>query len=265
VLEILVVDNDTTPTAREKVSTFGHDLIRYVHEPQPGLAAARNRALDEAHGTVLVFIDDDETAGPLWPQGLVDTMDTTGAALVGGPVETVFTHSPADWVEAGGFFDRPSDPDNSTQHWLRSGNLAIDLAQTQRINLRFHPAFGLSGGEDVAFSRQARSHGLDLRWSATASVSESVGPDRTNLKWLYHRQQNSACNWTRVDVMLDRRPLTYGKAIARATIRLAQGLAYTFAGLATGNRVRTNQGLMLVARSHGTYTGLIGRHSTPYS
>ena len=44
---ILVVDNDEAPSARDDRRP-AHPGVRYVHEPRPGIAAARNRALDEA-------------------------------------------------------------------------------------------------------------------------------------------------------------------------------------------------------------------------
>nr|WP_284288167.1 glycosyltransferase family A protein [Angustibacter aerolatus] len=45
---VLVVDNDPDAGAREAVAAFAADGVEYAHEPQPGIAAARNRALDAA-------------------------------------------------------------------------------------------------------------------------------------------------------------------------------------------------------------------------
>ena len=59
--------------------------IRYVHEAEPGIVAARNRALDEASGDVLVFIDDDEIALPGWPNGLLETSAEDRCGTGGGP------------------------------------------------------------------------------------------------------------------------------------------------------------------------------------
>ena len=58
---VLVVDNDPEGGASGFVSGFDSSAVRYVHEPRPGISAARNRALDEsATADALVFIDDDE-------------------------------------------------------------------------------------------------------------------------------------------------------------------------------------------------------------
>ena len=53
---VLVIDNDPDGGAR---ATCEGQPIRYVHEPRPGIAVARNRALDESpDADLLVFIDD---------------------------------------------------------------------------------------------------------------------------------------------------------------------------------------------------------------
>ncbi len=67
--EILVVDN--APSDRRTQELV--DLIpgvRYAREPKPGLNFARNRALQEATGELIAFIDDDVTVDPIWLDGL---------------------------------------------------------------------------------------------------------------------------------------------------------------------------------------------------
>ncbi|MGA7204619.1 MAG: glycosyltransferase family 2 protein, partial [Specibacter sp.] len=45
---VLVVDNDPAGSAEAAVAEFGDAMLRYVREAEPGISAARNRALDEA-------------------------------------------------------------------------------------------------------------------------------------------------------------------------------------------------------------------------
>ncbi len=266
--DVLIVDNDRTPSAERTVQSLvdaGHPLpLRYRHEPTPGLAAARNRALDDADGDVLVFIDDDEVAEPGWPDGLLRVMEATGAAMVGGPVRTRFHHQPPAWVVDGGLFDRPEPPDGTPQTWLRSGNLALDLAQIRSCGLRFDQRFAFSGGEDTDFSLRARRLGLDLQWSATAPVTELVGPDRTTLAWLTRRERRATANWVRAELAGD--PTLKRRALiaARATTRLAQGLALAGAGVATRRRSRSAWGLMRVSRGLGSFHGLAGGNRPEY-
>ena len=81
--------------------------MRYVHEPEPGIAAARNRALDEAGpADLLVFIDDDERPVDGWLARLVETYRVDRPTAVVGPVVSEYEQQPDAWVSAGRFFDR---------------------------------------------------------------------------------------------------------------------------------------------------------------
>jgi glycosyltransferase involved in cell wall biosynthesis len=63
--EVLVVDNAPVDDGARDV-TRRMSGIRYVREPLPGLTFARNRALREARGEILAFLDDDARPAPGW-------------------------------------------------------------------------------------------------------------------------------------------------------------------------------------------------------
>lgn len=269
VTEVVVVDNDPEASATDVVSAWAqeHDLeavVRHVHEPEPGLAAARNRALDEASGDVLVFIDDDETAEPGWPFGLLAVLETTGAALVGAPVLTAFGHEPPPWVVAGGFFDRHDPPHGERVPWLRSGNLAVDLAQIRAGGVRFDPAFAFTGGEDVAFSRAAVAAGLELRWSAQGAVTEHVGPERTTVRWLATRARRATASYVRANLAQEDGVGPKASFAARGVIRLVQGVTTVLVGGVTLNYARVVKGVTLLHTGFGFLEGLSGRRAASY-
>lgn len=67
--EVLVVDNaPSDERTRQLVETLSG--VRYIMEPKPGLNCARNRALCEASGEILAFIDDDVIVDRFWVSGL---------------------------------------------------------------------------------------------------------------------------------------------------------------------------------------------------
>lgn len=72
--EILVIDNapSTDATARLMRSM---PRIRYVREERPGLNVARNRALREAQGEIVLFTDDDAAPDPFWLRRLARNFD----------------------------------------------------------------------------------------------------------------------------------------------------------------------------------------------
>ncbi|MCY6491891.1 hormogonium polysaccharide biosynthesis glycosyltransferase HpsE [Leptolyngbya sp. GGD] len=66
--EILVVDNNSTDNTAEVVQTYQSQLsqLRYILETQQGAAIARKRAITEAQGTWIGFLDDDTLPAPDW-------------------------------------------------------------------------------------------------------------------------------------------------------------------------------------------------------
>ncbi len=69
-LEIVVIDNAPSDQRTwELVSSLPE--VRYVCEPKPGLDFARNRALREARGELVAFLDDDVTIDSGWLTGLL--------------------------------------------------------------------------------------------------------------------------------------------------------------------------------------------------
>ncbi len=262
VIEILIVDNNPDGSARPTVEALAAEApiaVRYVHEPQPGIVAGRNRALDEAAGDILIFIDDDEVALPGWPAGLIDTMIDTGAAMVGGPVVNEFLESPPDWVVDGGFFEVAPAADGATRSWLSTCNLAMDMPRVREAGLRFDPRY--PHGEDGMFTRLAASRGLELRWSATAPVQEFIPADRTTLAWRLHRQRISTDAWVRTELDIDRSPRSQLVIAARTGLRLIQGAAATALGAVLGRTVTRNRGLTLLSQARGGAEGLLGHRA----
>lgn len=64
-LEVLIVDNASTTDGLSTLCA-GRAGVRYVREPLVGLDFARNRAIREATGDVVAFLDDDVRVDRLW-------------------------------------------------------------------------------------------------------------------------------------------------------------------------------------------------------
>lgn len=69
--EIVVIDNNSTDNTGKVVQEYQANWsqaypIKYYFEPAQGLAFARQRAVQEANGTLVGFLDDDNLATPNW-------------------------------------------------------------------------------------------------------------------------------------------------------------------------------------------------------
>ena len=202
----------------------------YVHEPEPGIVAGRNRALSQAHGSdALVFIDDDEIPSPGWLKALVSTWRAQGCAAVTGPTPPTFEVDPSAWVVASGAFDSWEAADGAQVRSADTGNLLLDLAVVEGLGLRFDPRYGLTGGEDSLFTRQLTRAGGVIRFAAGAVVTKRVPAARARRTWVLERSLRSGSSWARVRID------TVGPADGGASGRLARlrlRLGYGAKGLA---------------------------------
>jgi ABC-type polysaccharide/polyol phosphate export permease/GT2 family glycosyltransferase len=69
--EILVIDNGCQNEVKNLVGNL-HSAVRYIPERRKGLDIARNRAISEASGEIIAFMDDDAEADPFWVQSLAE-------------------------------------------------------------------------------------------------------------------------------------------------------------------------------------------------
>ena len=264
---VLVIDNDPEAGAGAAVERFARTLpaglVRYVHEPKPGIAAARNRALAEAGPSeLLVFIDDDEVPSERWLAQLLDLQRTSAAAAVVGPVISEYEHEPEPWIQAGRFFRRRRLPTGSTLDVAATNNLLLDLRQIRELQLGFDERFGLSGGSDTLFTRQLVQRGGTMLWCDEAVVVDRVPACRLTRSWVLRRALRSGNTTTRVSIELctgfAARVSARAASLASGSLRLLGGSARLAAGLATGSKAQKAMGLRTAARGLGMASGAVG-------
>jgi succinoglycan biosynthesis protein ExoM len=176
--EVMVVDNDPDGGAAGQVGTFPR--VRYRHEPRPGIAAGRNRALDEGSThDVLIFIDDDERPCDDWLLRMLDTFQANQTCGVVGPVVSSFAVPLDPWVWGGGFFNRRRMPTGSAVHVAATNNLLLDGHALARTGLRFDERLGLAGGSDTLFTRALIAAEGPMVWCDEAVVTDVVPANRT--------------------------------------------------------------------------------------
>lgn len=251
-VEVLVIDNDAQGTGREAALAAAADAgvpvrssveapeepggvgLRYVVEERPGVAAVRNRALDETGGRdLLVFIDDDEEPEPGWLAALVGLWASTGSQAVAGPVIPVYEVEPEEWVRQGEFFVRRTWPTGTVRPVAASNCLLLDLGFVRRAGLRFDEAFGATGGEDTLFTRRLSAAGGVIRWCDEARVRDHVPASRLTRPWILRRQRSHAATSVRVELALaggGAQPAIRARAAAGGLVRIVVGGLRTAGG-----------------------------------
>jgi succinoglycan biosynthesis protein ExoM len=187
---IVIVDNDQLRSAEPVVGahTAGSAIpIRYHVEPRQNIALARNKAVLNAHGDFIAFIDDDEFPVSEWLLCLFSTLREYGADGVLGPVKPYFRDCAPGWVREGGFYERPLHPTGMRLVWsqCRTGNALIKSAVFTEEKQPFNPE--CLSGEDLDFFKRLLDKGRVFLWCNEATAYEDVPPARCKRFFLIRR------------------------------------------------------------------------------
>lgn len=188
--EILVIDNassDETSTLLAAMSWRPVGIpVRVVRENKLGLSNARNRAIAEAEGSYIVFIDDDETPDSGWLVAYANVISELRPDALGGPIEISFMQGERPrWLgdELLGFLGRLdyggdcralSDPATpifggnfgfNKSVFAKIGNFDSRLGRTGTINI---------GGEDTEIYARLIANGCHVRWVPEAVICHRI-------------------------------------------------------------------------------------------
>jgi len=188
--DIVVVDNDAAGSARPVADRFQERLpLRYVREPRPGLAFARNRLVAESRGLFLAFIDDDERAGPDWLRALYDAALAFRADAVFGAKRYAFPAEVPAWIQTCRIFRRPELGAGAAVPWwfANTGNALVRRSSLPDQTGPFRYAFNETGGEDTDLFRRMALAGARFAAAPAALVEEDRPATRSTLPWILRR------------------------------------------------------------------------------
>ncbi len=197
-VEVVVIANACTDNTERVVAAKAGSLavpMRCVVESTPGLSRARNRALAEARGGIMAYIDDDVWLETDWVEGLLEAYKRDGADMVGGKV-TLWWQAIAqpDWMD-----DRTSSLLNRRDHgdtvielfdpnaalganfsfrrkvWEAVGDFRLDLGRTGKDN---------NASEESEFLERALKKGFRMFYAPRASLRHWVAPQRVTPEYL---------------------------------------------------------------------------------
>lgn len=192
---VIVVDNDPQATAHDVLSEapqrWPHLPVTALHEPLPGIAAARNCGLKELTDAdeFVVFVDDDETVDASWMRELASTQNRFEADIVSGPVESRYPSNAPKWVVRGKYHQRTRRPTGLYPRYIsKTNNVMVRVAFLRLLeDPEFDNAFGLTGGSDTELFLRLRARRPVVAWCEEAVAREDVPWERLSFAWIRRR------------------------------------------------------------------------------
>ena len=259
-VELLVVDNNCTDSTPQVIEAFRKRLpIRKVTETRQGLAYARNRAVVEFQGDVLLFTDDDVRLEPSWLAAYLDAIRLfPDADFFGGRILPDWGYAKPRWIG-----DEPLHLIDGLLVWFDHGaetrllgttepppfgaSFAIRRRLFEKIGL-FRTDLGTGGmglgrGEETEFLMRARDSGAQGVYVGEALCFHAYDPKRLTLAALY--RYGIACGRSHYAIAGPFRHGTYGRAawfVARGMVQMLKGRGDRFrqcivnAGIEMGTR-----------------------------
>src|SRR5437660_5557151 len=187
---IVVADNDELETARMEVLDFAARAtipVVYCVEPRQNIALTRNKAIENANGDFVAFIDDDEFPTKGWLLTLFKACNKYNVDGVLGPVRRHFDEEPPKWVVKGKFYERPTYTTGFVIDWRkgRTNNVLLKKRIFAAGTQPFRPEFRT--GEDQDFFRRMIEKGHVFIWCNEAVAYEAVPPIRWKRTFMLRR------------------------------------------------------------------------------
>jgi succinoglycan biosynthesis protein ExoM len=236
---VVIVDDSTDGRARAVAEQYtGRFELGTIYRisGRQNISLARNMAIETAMEMAdwTVMIDDDCEPVKEWLEALLEVQRQTGADGITGPMIRRVSSGAPRWLTDEPFLElgleRPADGAE-----LTSGSTFNSMMRSEWLKrhpeIRFQPALGVIGGEDMVFYRAARAAGLRIHHSQRACVYENEPPSRANLAYqlrlfLWHGNSSYvACVRSGVP---PRRMLLHGasslvRALLRPIVRVSRG------------------------------------------
>lgn len=260
---VVVVDDNPGGDAKIVVDQFDHDFPLGLHYRQSGkqnISIARNIGLETAMRLAdwVAMTDDDIVVPANWFAQHVALQTKTDCGATTGPLRLVFEHG-GDWIreqpfDQVGLLDHDEgsiSPECATGNSMISSTFLIE-----HPDIRFDPALGVVGGEDMVFYRAAVAAGLVPRFSRSLAVSEMEPPKRST--YGYQLSRSLWMGNTEWETNLRSGQATKGRLVLRGTKRALLGACRPFGRLARRDAPEFRFAGALVAQGAGMVLGLFG-------
>jgi glycosyltransferase involved in cell wall biosynthesis len=203
--ELIIVDNNSTDDTRSVVESFASapKPPKYFFEAKQGSSHARNRAIAESKGEIIVFTDDDVLGHAKWLGRILEPLLMPGnenVGVVGGEVYPIFPDGLPKWLD-GQFrpFGYREDMGPLRKHQLPStANVAIRRSVFDKLGV-FRTDLGrlpnrLTAGEDHDLMRRIEAAGYGFWFNPKADLQHVVPGNRLTFKYAMKLSYDASCS-----------------------------------------------------------------------
>ncbi|HHH47078.1 MAG TPA: glycosyltransferase [Thiotrichales bacterium] len=202
--EVLFLDQSETSSididclnSRNETLTFRHLII-----PARSLSYARNEAIRLAGHDIILYIDSDAIADPLWAHHLASALQQSGAAIAGGKIILKWHKKPI-WLAKARVVreqyscldlgDRLVESDKvvGASFGIHRGILSDEAYFDERLGRRNGK---LISGEETDLCDRARDNGHRIVYEGRSIVQHQVLPERITYSWVMRRMFHAGVN-----------------------------------------------------------------------
>jgi cellulose synthase/poly-beta-1,6-N-acetylglucosamine synthase-like glycosyltransferase len=186
--EILVVNDGSSDSIAQVVERYAG--VRLINQVNAGPASARNRGAEEAHGSIILFTDDDCVPTPDWVDAMIEPFKDPEIVGTKGVYRTKQRRVVARFVQI----------EYEDRYRLMSGFPYIDFVDTYSAGFRrnrflemngYDTSFPLACAEDVELSYRMSVRGWKMKFASDAVVYHTH-PDTL---WRYCKKKYKFAFW----------------------------------------------------------------------
>ncbi len=167
--EVICVNDGSSDQSEEICSRYvaADDRFRLFSQPNAGVSAARNKGLDAAGGTYIVFVDSDDWVDEDYLEGLHDALDKQACDIVfQGYIEHRETGvTPVPFDEIADVYRKPIEGLYALEAIGRFGYICGKTFKTSIVrahNIRFNPAISFREDEIFCLDYCYHIHSLEV-------------------------------------------------------------------------------------------------------
>ncbi len=196
-VEVVVINNASTDNTPAVLDEFSSRLpLRHFYEAQQGHCFARNRAVQEARGQIVVWTDDDVELDSQWLAAYREATVAEQHVFWGGPIIPRFLAPPPTWIRknwtrlAGCYAERQlgSTPRLLTAECLPYGaNFAVRHSHARQFGFNTQlgrKADNLVGEDERDFLLRLLASGCSGMWVPTATLYHLIPQERLRLDYI---------------------------------------------------------------------------------